>query len=315
MVVGCSLPTNLQPNNLQLIDKMKDIFNVQVSVYAGVTDTVGKVTTIRQFLEDRSHDADIQRIRQEPDSEKQNVLKRVLPAATLSGWFAPSRSAGNLIKHSGFIAVDIDGKENPDFDMEALKQTLARCRNIAYIALSVRGEGLFCLIPISAPSKHKGHFRALQEDFKRMGITIDNACKDVSRMRVISYDPAPHENQAAVPFSRIIEEHSMPKSTFYSYRGEDTTLQDVEKLVATCERSHLDITEGYGNWFRIGAALASLGENGRDFFHRLSALNSDYRERECDRKFDNLLRTCGRVGIGTLFYIAETNGIIMEKRI
>lgn len=294
------------------MDKKNDIFNVQVSVYNGVRDTVGAVTTIRQFLNSKRHIDEILRLRETCSADERKRIKSTLPAATLSGVFCPSRAADNLVEHSGFICIDIDGKDNPGRDIVDMKQHLSRCRNIAYMGISVGGAGLFCLIPITTPSCHKEHFRSLQNDFKRMGVTIDAACKDVSRMRVLSYDPEPYENQSAVPYSNTCMETQRVSNAFSKYRGADETMNAVESIVCQCERLHVDITDGYDDWFKTGAALASLGEAGRAFYHRLSAISSKYNPGECDRKFNNLLRTCGQVGIGSLFYVAEGHGIIAQ---
>ena len=287
-----------------------DIFNVQVSVYNGMRDNIGAVASIRQFLSSKRHIGEILRMRGESSPDERKRIKSLLPAATLSGVFSPSRAAGNLVEHSGFICVDIDGKDNPGCDMGEMKQYLSRCRNIAFMGISVGGAGLFCLIPITTPSCHKEHFRALQNDFKRMGITIDAACKDVSRMRVLSYDPEPYENQSAAPYPFTCKESPQVCRVFNKYRGADETICAIENIVCQCEQLHVDITDGYDDWFKAGAALASLGEAGRAFYHRLSAISSKYNPGECDRKFNNLLRTCGQVGIGSLFYVAKAHGII-----
>lgn len=46
---------------------------------------------------------------------------------------------------------------------------------------------------------------------------------------------------------------------------------NVETLIARIEETGTDINERYKHWFRVGCALASeFGEEGRDYFHRLS---------------------------------------------
>ena len=290
---------------------MEDIFKIQISVYNGLRDNVGTVTTIRQFLNSTRHTADIMRLRETTDAKERRLIKSTLPAASLSGRFSPPRASSNLIEHSGFVCVDIDGKDNPGQDMGQMKTRLSRCENIAYIAFSVSGKGLFCIIPITTPSRHGAHVSAMQRDFARVGITIDAACKDVCRLRVLSYDPEPYENQKAVPYQALYEE---PRRERARYQGADETLQRIEEVVAACERQRIDITDGYDNWFNVGAALASIGEHGREFYHRLSALNPGYKSAECDRKFDNVLKTCGRIGIGSLFYTAQLHGIDISNK-
>lgn len=83
----------------------------------------------------------------------------------------------------------------------------------------------------------------------------------------------------------------------------------VNNLVALCEETGVNLCGSFDDWTDVGFALADLGENGRDFFHRLSAMDSRYKERECDKKFDHLLRTRKSIHIGTLFHHAKDMGV------
>ncbi|MCH7973389.1 MAG: bifunctional DNA primase/polymerase, partial [Bacteroidetes bacterium] len=67
----------------------------------------------------------------------------------------------------------------------------------------------------------------------------------------------------------------------------------------------------YDDWFRLGFALASIGEEGREYFVKLSMLNPHYHDKENDinRKFDSLLKDYrGDITLGSLFAIAEQYG-------
>lgn len=81
----------------------------------------------------------------------------------------------------------------------------------------------------------------------------------------------------------------------------------IDKLVA----QKVNITESYGDWVKVGFALAEeLGEEGRVPFHQLSAQSSKYAERECEAKWRALLRAnSGRVRGSTIFWLAEQAGI------
>ena len=48
-------------------------------------------------------------------------------------------------------------------------------------------------------------------------------------------------------------------------------LQDIEEVVSRIESSAIDIAPNYADWRDLGFALAdALGENGRDYYQRLS---------------------------------------------
>ena len=76
------------------------------------------------------------------------------------------------------------------------------------------------------------------------------------------------------------------------------------------KRRHIVMTESYDDWISIGFSLASLGEEGREYFHIVSSQNAKYTERETDRKFDGFLRGNGRIGIGTFFHYCKQFGVL-----
>ena len=89
------------------------------------------------------------------------------------------------------------------------------------------------------------------------------------------------------------------------------TAQRVESLIAQLQASHTDITSDYTEWLKVGFAIASeFGETGRRYFHEISALYSGYDATECDKKYDECLKSDnGRTNIATLFYLAEQQGV------
>jgi hypothetical protein len=86
---------------------------------------------------------------------------------------------------------------------------------------------------------------------------------------------------------------------------------DIQTLVEQVEASAIDITAGYENWRDIGFALVeALGEDGRDFFHRLSRFNADYDHAEADKQYSACLRSRGSgITPRSLFHIAQQHGI------
>lgn len=90
-----------------------------------------------------------------------------------------------------------------------------------------------------------------------------------------------------------------------------TPSDDVETVTQRIEAAGIDITADYGDWVNLGFALTEeYGENGRDYFHRLSRFYPDYDEAECDRQYDKCLRSHGTgVTIRTFFQLAKDHGI------
>lgn len=288
----------------------KDIFDTEISIYNGMFDVYGTTCKLRAFLFDKKHIPEIERLRSLPTKEERNEIKKRLPQACISGIFQPTRKAENLMKHSGLLCVDIDRQDNQDIDnWDELKQELSQLPQVAYISLSVSGNGYFLIIPLRYPDYHKQQFEQLKRDFKKMGIVIDRACGDVSRMRCLSYDAEPYINAEAIPYEGYYVE---PRPIVnYQCVGNDV-LGKVAKCCERIETNGIDITGDYQSWFTVGCALASLREDGRQFFHVCSSQNQTYKYAECDKKFTNLLRTGKRIGIGSFFEICKDYGITFK---
>ena len=108
----------------------------------------------------------------------------------------------------------------------------------------------------------------------------------------------------------------MTSQNFYlNLLNEDTTPSDtstrVESLIQLLKANHADITSGYTEWLKVGFAIASeFGEAGRRYFHDISSLYTGYDATECDKKYDECLKSDnGRTNISTLFYLAEQQGV------
>ena len=286
---------------------MKSLFDTKISYYANVRDNVGTEITLRDFLFCDNYKEQIEHIRSITDEELQKSLKKQLPLATISGTFAPIRQAENLVTHSNLLCIDIDKKDNMDVDwFDDLKYEWYNIPQILYAGRSIRGKGWFAIFRIAYPDKHTAQFDALQRDFASSGLVIDRACKDVSRMRFISYDPEPYVNEDATLYTKIWVE---PKPTHHvSYSGGDD-IEQIEKCCRIIADRGIDITADYNDWFRVGAALASLGEPGRSLFHMVSSQNEKYKAAETDKKFDNVLRSVNSIKKGTFFRICSQYGI------
>ena len=86
---------------------------------------------------------------------------------------------------------------------------------------------------------------------------------------------------------------------------------DIEIVTRRIEDAGVDITVGYANWRDVGFALSdALGEAGRQYYHRVSCLNPDYNQQECDKQYDKCLRAHGTgVTIKTFFQLAKDAGV------
>ena len=101
-----------------------------------------------------------------------------------------------------------------------------------------------------------------------------------------------------------------------SVTASDDLASDIKTLVEQVEAAGTDITAGYKNWLDIGFALVeALGEDGRDYFHRLSCFNAGYNQAEADKQYTHCLQSRGSgITPKTLFHIAKQHGILPPLR-
>lgn len=291
----------------------QSIFNAEVSFLPRTYCDDSEIKTIslaKALISDQWREK-VEALRAESDPDKRRKVKESLPCFTPSGTFTHVSGSG-LIAHSGFISIDIDFKPErginrdlADFD---LKSAIADVPQVAYCGHSCSGSGYVLIIPIADPAKHRDYFRALDYYFRRAGLEIDRACKDVTRKRFVSWDAAPYINTAARPWAIVLpEKNYTPREILGHDITEEETAEKVEAVIKTCEKNNWDITSYYPDWVRILLALAStFGEYGREYAHRISAMYPKYNEGQTNRKFTSALRSKhNSVGIGTFFYIAK----------
>ena len=184
-----------------------NILQKTVSYYKNVGDKTGIPVQLYSFLASAKHAGKVAELRAAVaaglDDDAIKALKKSLPACTVSGLFT-ERSASGLVEHSGFMAIDIDKKDNMHLTNFAdVKSELCKLKQVAYCGLSCSGRGYFALIRLAYPDKHRAQFDALQSIFASWGLTIDNACKDVCRLRFYSYDAEAYFNLNAEPFTGV----------------------------------------------------------------------------------------------------------------
>lgn len=290
---------------------MDTILNVEVSGFKNCNSTTPVPVNLLTWLTSDKYVVQVELIRKETDKDKRAQLKEtILPAITPSVLFHHYRNTDNIVSHSGFIAFDIDSKDNTHVNNYSdLKKQITKIQNVAYCGLSVSGNGFWGLIPIADKEQHLQHYEALEIAFKKLGLNIDPKCKDRTRLRIYSYDPEPYFNHHAKPFTAT---YIRPKPTrkIYAHSGDED-----ERAVQSClNQLTSDITSGYGDWFAIGCSLAALGEAGRDYFHSVSRYHPDYSFAQTDRQFNACLKGGYKYSLGTFFHHCKLAGIEPERK-
>lgn len=129
--------------------------------------------------------------------------KKRLPAVLWSGIFL-RRASDALKKHSGLICVDLD---HLDDKLEATRDLICADPHTLAAFVSPTGTGLKVLFRCDADRDHATSFRAAERYvFEHFGLEIDKACKDVSRLCFVSWDPDAFIARDAVPLDYPADE-------------------------------------------------------------------------------------------------------------
>ena len=223
-------------------------------------------------------------------SEAFSQAKRQMPCYTPSGVFEVRNSEG-LIKHSGMLCIEWDAVA----DCSELKELLGGLPFIFYAGLSCSGRGVFALVKIAEPTKHREYFKALSEYFGGIYYRVDESGKDVCRLRVASWDGSPVFN----PDSEVWSE--LPQVVAPTYTPRMATATDERLLLAGVEyitRHGIDITQGRNNWLSIGSCVKSImGASGEDVFISLSRYHPKYRENDARKTYHTISGSGYGIGV------------------
>lgn len=250
--------------------------------------------------------------------KKKEIKAKKLPCVTVAGVFDTRSKMRLEHQHSGYICIDIDGKQNPRVKRrwQLTKKMLGKLFNsLCYAGLSVGGNGLCLIFKIAYPHYHKMHFYALVDEIKaRTGLVVDESGSDVVRLRVASYDETPFFNPDAEPYVHIKRNKNFAARKYPKYRtAEHTNIINarVKCIMNKIREKRIDITKGRNAWIRIGQALANEygHEMGRDLFHSVSMYHPEYDIKECDSAFEWCICHCRKTHIATFFYYCKKYGL------
>lgn len=296
---------------------VNDPLNVEVSLYKGVSDNIGTVVNLKDFLFTDQYKDIANEIRKgatiEDRHEIKNKYRTALPCATICGRFA-ERKRDKIASYSGLMAIDIDYKDNKDIISE-VPNILKQMDFIVYAGLSISGDGYFAICKIHDPKRLKEHYLALEQEFKGYGITLDKSCKDTTRLRFASYNAEPYYNPNALTYYKLVEEQKKEMNVSATMKPQDyhfhTTSSDsykkVEEGIKYLKEHNLSLPDDYNSWFKVGMSLCSeFGEGGRSYFHSISSLSPKYDRYECDNQYDKIIESYGNgndFSLGTLMYM------------
>lgn len=215
-------------------------------------------------------------IRATIDKEKRQSLKSNLPAVLFSGTFSKERKDESLIKHSGFIVLDLDNIEN----VREVQTDIISNGYVYACWISPSGNGLKILIKIADGKKHREHFAALKELFP----LCDSSGQNESRVCYESYDPEIYIYPDADIFTKT-------KKTEKVYEKQQVNLAEEEVfkklLVWLSNKNEAFVTGERNNFiFKLASACCKFGINELSCAHFIDTeflVDSQFSRKESDR--------------------------------
>lgn len=299
------------------------MFDTDISVFRTARSTEPVTSRLGAFLASKRWRDKVLALRTIEDKKARDEAKKELPAATISGVFS-RRAAAGLEQYNGLVCLDFDAKENPGRTAEEMRDILREFDEVAYAGLSVSGQGVFAIIATNNtdPDAHAQVVDLLGAVMATYDLYYDRACKDVCRLRFVSYDPQGYWNAtpklfdaaALLPAMRTAEEPARRPRPVIIHKAPGTHSSTTEKKVLgyieAIEARSLDITTNYEDWMRAGMALANeFGPMGENYFQRISQFHPKYNPTETAKKYADFVRNTSRVHIGTFFTICNSHGV------
>lgn len=272
--------------------------NTKVSVFQLTPQGQTKIAdvplknAIQMGEEYRENIQQIRNINRETNEKEYKRLKLQMPMFTVS--CSCGNSAKEIDKYTNIICLDIDEKDNQQTNIEEIRKKVNNLPYTLFSSISVGGKGLYILIAVDGEKEaFIPHFKALQDEFSRIGIVIDKSCKNLNRLRVISYDTESYFNEKAEIYTKTKIEYPKvtceeTKPTYKTNHTKDKAT--FEMALKDIEERRLIITKNHQETLDLSNCMASVfGEEGREYLHTIRKQRKGYDAYKINECFDTSL--------------------------
>lgn len=291
--------------------KSNELMNLQISYYGNVRyNKAYKTITLSEWISKYAirNKRIIEQIRAQYDIDK-NKAKQMktenLPCVTMTGVFEDYRRVDLASRINPIFVIDIDRDDNPQIeDWNELKLKVANLPYVFLTSYSCSGKGVYCIIYFNINLNIEYMFNALQADFKEMGINIDKNCKDITRLRFVSFDNniLIRQNDVEMYDKEVkIETNINYQSAGQMNETDDFIYQAIYHLITKCNYR----ANEYSEWLQDGFRLASFGQYGFILFMLLSQLSDNYDEQSAKEKFKECQRTTKYDKSSLIYYFSR----------
>jgi len=293
-----------------MIITIKEILSKKVSFFKDAINSVNVYYEdclsdflIKKQLKYKDKVLELREINKTDEDKAKKIKLSTFLCCTISSTFDKHRWTYCSKEKTGLIAIDIDKEENPFMNIEQAKRDVIRLPYVSLTMLSVRGEGIWCLIPYNKENNIGDVYRALEEDFKSIGYITDRKCKDITRLRVISYDDNILINEKVEVYEKVkkLEEKEYYEREDWKLTKDD--IKDIVNIIYVLVNHNGYQANDYDEWLYEGFRLAVIPnyEVGLQLFNMISSKSENYKGiedveekfKECRRTTDNKTNVLG----------------------
>lgn len=243
---------------------MNTMFETKVSVFKNF-HSPPKTITLGQWLNICKYGSRYTKQVLEYRRLKDEKLKKNLPLVTVGAVCTNNRKLENVTTRTGWIALDIDAKDNPHLtDAVHIRNEVAKIKNVAFTGLSTGGAGVWALVKIANAERQADYFKMLLKDFEAFGIILDSSKgKNPNDARFYSYDSGAIIKDSFSIYKKLppkpIRTYSKPKvhiSNNYN-RYAETAFKDELNILSNATKGNRN-----NQLFKSSASLAGLVAGG-----------------------------------------------------
>jgi len=226
-----------------------------------------------------------------------------------------------VIEHTGKICLDIDFSDNPTM---RVRDIIDKDCYAQYLSPSQKGKKVIynCKKTLD-PKEHRRIYDACIKRLKDKGINlkVDPMSKSIIAPQYVSWDPNLYFNPKTKLVVQPLPPLKLKPVVTLTNEQHKKTIEDLNYCITqlgTKDVTGSDVVDadgkkvGYHNWWNIGFGLSySLGEDGREIFHKISGNYPNYNAYECDDFYDACIERSQSnhvdrpVTVGTVFKILE----------